>query len=227
MNTNKIFNSNYFISIDTIIDSNKSKDNIDVPYREHSENEFRIDNTTFSKENSDTALPNLIYRFKFTEDFMEDLYKFSKIHQYDERNDFKEAWKLWIEENHDIIEEEISRLTNLGYDGDIMNKMFKSARYYFRKKSTDKKQPRKRRQYISVSHELLDAMDKHIEENIFNIDYQPKTGFISFCKANEMILKESISKIFEQGIKDSELIENKIKKTYKNRYFMLTQIKNK
>jgi len=48
-----------------------------------------------------------------------------------------------------------------------------------------------------------------------------------FCKANEMILKESISKIFEQGIKDSELIENKIKKTYKNRYFMLTQIKNK
>jgi hypothetical protein len=70
-------------------------------------------------------------------------------------------------------------------------------------------------------------MDNHIEENIFNVDYQPKTGFISFCKANEKILKESISKIFEQGVKDSDLIEDKIKKTYKNRYFMLTQIKNK
>jgi hypothetical protein len=70
-------------------------------------------------------------------------------------------------------------------------------------------------------------MDRHIEENIFNDDYQPKTGFISFCKANEKILKESIDKIFEQGVKDSELIEDKIKKTYKNRYFMMTQIKNK
>ena len=187
----------------------------------------RRDDTIISKETSDTGLPTVIYRFKFTEDFMQELYKFSKIHQYDERKDFKEAWKLWTEENQDIIDEETTRLTNLGYDGDIIDKMFKSARYYFRKKSTQKKEPRQRRQYISVSRELLDAMDNHIEENIYNDDYQPKTGFISFCKANEKILKETISKIFEQGVKDSSLIEDKIKKTYKNRYFMLTQIKNK
>ena len=189
--------------------------------------DFRRDDNTDSKPITDANLPTVIYRFKFTEDFMEQLYQFSKIHQYDERKDFKEAWKLWTEENQDIIDDETSRLNNLGYDGDVMDKMFKSARYYFRKKSTEKKQPRQRRQYISVNRELLDAMDNHIEEHIFNTDYQPKTGFISFCKANEKILKESIAKIFEQGIKESELIEDKIKKTYKNRYFMLTQIKNK
>ena len=158
---------------------------------------------------------------------MEELYKFSKIHQYDERKDFKEAWKLWTEENQDIIDEETTRLNNLGYDGDALDKMFKSTRYYFRKKSTEKKEPKQRRQYISVTRELLDAMDCHIEEHIFNDDYQPKTGFISFCKMNEKILKESITKIFEQGVKDSGLIEDKIKKTYKNRYFIMTQIKNK
>jgi hypothetical protein len=75
-----------------------------------------------------------IFRFKFTEAFMEDLYKFSKIHQYDHRKDFKEAWTIWIEENNDIIDEEVERLLALGYDGDILDKMFKSARYYFRKK---------------------------------------------------------------------------------------------
>ena len=64
-------------------------------------------------------------------------------------------------------------------------------------------------------------MDSHIEDNIYDANYQPKTGFIKFCKDNETLLKETISKIFEQGIKDSELIEDKIKKTYKNRYFML------
>lgn len=172
-------------------------------------------------------LPTVIYRFKFTEDFMEELYKFSKIHQYDARQDFKEAWKLWSEENEDIILEESERLQRLGYDGDINDKMFKSARYYFRKKSTEKKEPKQRRNYISVNKELLEAMDRHIEENIFDEDYQPKTGFIEFCKSNEDVLKNTISKIFEQGVTDTELIQTKIKKTYKNRYFMLTQMKNK
>lgn len=215
-----------FITIDTIFDNNRTNNNIIDSQFELDNNEFRRDN---SSEFVDTNLPTIIYRFKFTEDFMDELYKFSKIHQYDERKDFKEAWKLWTEENQDIIDEEIIRLNNLGYpkEGNIMEKMFKSARYYFRKKTTEKKTPKKRRQYISVTHELLDSMDRHIEENIWNVDYQPKTGFISYCKSNEQILKESISKIIEQGIKDSELIEDKIKKTYKNRYFMITQNKNK
>lgn len=227
-NNDIITRNHSFISIDTILNSSRS-DFVDINNTsiESNDSEIRRHNTIILKDTSDTGLPTVIYRFKFTEDFMEELYNFSKIHQYDERKDFKEAWELWIEENEDIINEETNRLNNIGYDGDVMDKMFKSARYYFRKKSTEKKEPRQRRPYISVTRELLDAMDHHIEDNIFNSDYQPKTGFISFCKANEQILKESISKIFDQGVKDSQLIEDKIKKTYKNRYFILTQIKNK
>jgi len=202
------------INIDTILSNNRS-------YEINGEN-INYDEERINREETDNELPILIYRFKFTEVFMEQLYNFSKIHQYDERKDFKEAWKTWTEENETIVDEEMRRLLNLGYDGDVLDKMFKSARYYFRKKSTEKKEPKQRRQYISVNKELLDAMDKHIEENIYNTDYQPKTGFIKFCNDNEKILKETISKIFEQGIKESQIIEDKIKKTYKNRYFMLT-----
>ena len=212
---NEIIN-NSLITIDTILMEDCTVNDTHISLN-------RRDNT------SDTVLPNIIYRFKFTEDFMEELYNFSKIHQYDERKDFKEAWEIWTEENKEIINEEIIRLNNLGYPSghNVIDKMFKSARYYFRKKSIEKKEPKKRRQYISVTRELLDVMDQHIEKNIFNLDYQPKTGFVLFCKSNELILKESISKIFEQGIKDSDIIEDKIKKTYKNRYFMLTQNKDK
>jgi len=220
-----ITNNNSFITIDTILNNNGTVYDLDDRCKESDRYDFSRDDNNISKETADSGLPTVIYRFKFTEHFMEELYKFSKIHQYDDRKDFKEAWKLWIEENEDIINEETMRLNSLGYDGDIMDKMFKSARYYFRKKSTEKKQPIQRRQYISVTRELLDAMDNHIEENIFKEDYQPKTGFISFCKGNEKVLKESLTKIFEQGIKDSDLIQDKIKKTYKNRYFMLTQHK--
>jgi len=180
--------------------------------------------TVFIRKN-DTVAPNLnvIYRYKFTENFMEELYEFSKIHQYDARKDFKEAWKIWIEENENIINTETIRLNNLGYNGNVINKMFKSARYYFRNKSSDKKEPKQRRPYISVTRELLNAMDEHIENNRYNEDYQPKTGFILFCKMNETILKETLANVIEQGITDSELIQDKIKKTYKNRYYILTQ----
>ena len=79
-----------------------------------------------------------IYRYKFEEQFMIELYNFSKIHQYDDRKEFKSAWNVWTEENTELIEHETRRLTNLNYDGDVKDKMFRSARYYFRKKSPEK-----------------------------------------------------------------------------------------
>ena len=204
------------INIDSIINNDRIRDNDNdrnLESIDEGNREERIDKDVFNQ--------NIIYRFKFTDDFMIELYKFSKIHQYDDRKDFKEAWKTWTEENDDIIDSEMCRLLRLGYNGDVLNKMFKSARYYFRKKGTEKKEPKQRRQYISVSRELLEAMDNHIEEN----NFQPKNGFIDFCKNNESLLKEVISSIFEQGTKDKDLIEDKIKKTYKNRYFMITNNK--
>lgn len=162
-----------------------------------------------------------IFRFKFTEEIMTELNKFAKIHQYDHRKDFKEAWLIWTEENDDILQEEVDRLNNIGYNGDILDKMFKSARYYFRKKSPIKAQPQARRQYISVSHDLLNAMDAHIRSIIRSDDFQPKRGFVSFCLSNDQLVKATITQIFNQGINDGELIQKKLKKTYKNRYFML------
>ena len=103
-----------------------------------------------------------IYRFKFSEDFVEELYKFSKIHQYEERKHFKESWEIWVEENKDLVDYEINRLKKIGYDGDIIDKMYKSARYYFRKKGTEKKAPVERREYIHVSKELKELVKTYI-----------------------------------------------------------------
>jgi hypothetical protein len=163
-----------------------------------------------------------IFRYKFSNDFTEPLYQFSKIHQYDHRKDFKEAWNIWIEENEDLVGKEVRRLTELDYKGDILDKMFKSARYYFRKKSTEKKDPKKRRVYVGIQSELLAAMDKHISSNKKNEDYKPSNGFDDFCKQYIELMKVEVTNLCKSGIKDSEEIKNKIKKTYKNRYFMST-----
>lgn len=182
-----------------------------------------IEDTNFNerKNTNDDNINVNIYRFKFNENFTDELYKFSKIHQYDHRKDFKEAWEIWIEERDDIISEEVRRLSNLGYDGDILDKMYKSARYYFRKKSTEKKAPQKRRAYQSVQKDLLESMDEHIKSHVNDENYKPSDGFDSFCKENKDLLQEEVAILCKNGFTDSEKIKQKIKKTYKNRYFIL------
>ena len=214
--------SNNRININTI--NNNTADIIrtgDIRYCTDSSTE-RSD-TTFDKNNKFDNVSNVnIYRYKFTEDFTSEMFKFSKFHQYDHRKDFKEAWNIWIEENDEIVNDEIRRLTNLGYDGDVQDKMFKSARYYFRKKSTEKKAPNVRRDYVGVQKGLLDAMDEHILSKIDGKKCKPSESFDDFCKNNVELLKEEVSVLCRSGITDNVEIKQKIKKTYKNRYFLLT-----
>lgn len=187
-----------------------------------------LDNCNLSTNNMKTINNDVnndinknIYRYKFTDDFTSELFKFSKVHQYDHRKDFKEAWEIWMEDNNEIVNDEVRRLTNLSYNGDIIDKMFKSARYYFRKKSTEKKAPLERRDYVGTQKDMLDAMDYHIKSKINDQNYKPSDGFDEFCKSNLDLLKEEISNLCKHGFTDSNEIKQKIKKTYKNRYFLI------
>jgi hypothetical protein len=160
-----------------------------------------------------------IFRYKFTQEFMDHLYEFSKIHQYEHRSEFKESWVSWTIDNKDIIDEEVERLTSLQYIGDISEKMFKSARYYFRKKSTVKAEPKERRVYIkTINQELLESMDSHISKSLKTTrSFKPSDGFNQFCQEHSELIKEEIMKLLATDI-DKEVIKDKIKKTYKNRY---------
>jgi len=212
-----------FEIVDDFIDNNNNNNENEDDYETNNDNNNEIvDNIKARMQEG--ALPVTIYRFKFTEDFMEELHNFSKVHQYDHRKDFKEAWVKWADDNEDIISKEVERLKSLGYLNDdiVDDKMFKSARYYFRKKSSVRPEPKQRRQYIVVDHELLDKMDFHIISNIYNDDYKPKTAFVMFCKEYKVVLQQTILTMGEKGVFDAKIIEDKIKKTYKNRYFMLT-----
>ena len=162
-----------------------------------------------------------IYRFKFSTDFMEKMYEFSKIHQYDERKVFKESWDLWIKENEDSMNNEFRRLDEQGYRGDILDKMFKRARYYFRKKSTTKPEPKERRIYVSCHKDTLDGIDNHILKGITSDTYKPSDGFKDFCIQHTDLLKDEIQRLLQANMTDTEEIREKIKKTYKNRYFMI------
>ena len=174
-----------------------------------------------SLNNPENKPKTSIYRFKFTPDFTQLLFEFSKLHQFDDRNTFREAWELWLDENNDKVCKEIRYLSNLGYEGDVLDKMYKSSRYYFRKKSTAKVEPKKRRDYVSMDRELLDQMDKHISESMKNNDFCPASGYDEFCLGNTEIVKDEVCRLLEEGL-GGEGIKFKLKKTYKNRYFQIS-----
>ena len=191
---------------------------------------------------------NKIFRFEFSEDIMELIKRFSLIHQYDERKVYKERWNNWFQEHKEIMEREMHRMIDLGYEGDVHDKMFKAGRYYFRKKNikkdkedkedkegrdantmdlkkkNDEKTPQKKRNYISMLQTTLDAMDKHLKEQLeTNDNFSPASGFNNFCANFITIIRTEVNRMVTENEMKTTEISNKIKKTYKNRYYMITR----
>jgi fatty acid/phospholipid biosynthesis enzyme len=163
-----------------------------------------------------------IYRYNFSKQVTDGLYDFSKIHQYDDRKTYKEAWDTWVLENTELIDRETKILYANGYVGNIVDKMYKSARYYFRKKSTCKQEPKKRRQYISLSSEMLYLMDMHIQSQITQKEYKPAIGYENFCILHQQQITKELTYLCTK-IQDIKYIQNKFKKTYKNRYYIISR----
>lgn len=173
----------------------------------------------------------MIYRFKFCNDIMDLITEFSKVHQFDDRKIYKEKWSEWLEENCDAVEDEITRLNRLGYEGDIIDKMFKAGRYYFRKKGNkvnkdgdeQKQKQKQRRSYITMSSDVLNEMDIHICSTMKNVDFSPASGYVHFCTSHIPLLQNEINRLCAENTIDSSDLADKVKKTYKNRYFIISK----
>jgi len=158
------------------------------------------------------------YRFKFTPEIMNSIQEFTRIHKYDEREEFKDAWDTWCDDNIDDIQTELDRLEEMGWEGDIKDKMYKSARYYFKNKSIEIKDPKKRQKYVRVTSEIRILIDRHITSNIGSDQYSPANGLTEFYEMNTDTIENEHELLGILGFSKQQ-IDDKIKKTYKNRYF--------
>ena len=174
---------------------------------------------------------------------------FTEVHRCDDRKTYKEAWTAWLahDEIAAMLKAEVERLTDLGYKGDVADKLFKSGRYYFRQKTcgfpnlslhADTKLlgvrdvpiaivPTARpclcapRKYVLINRDLLDVMDNHIACGLRRDDaYTPASGFAEFCKLNVHSYCSEVTRLSEI-MPTGEAVRDKLKKTYKNRYFMI------
>lgn len=183
-----------------------------------------------------------IFRYKLDDTIMTLIAQFAKIHQLEDRHAYKEAWEIWVIDNQDMVNREVARLEQLNYTGDILDKMFKAGRYYFREKAPKKKaqaqakaieasakavqtvqQPTKKktRDYIVMDPLLIQAMDAHLKLKMKAQAFKPAAAYLDFCIEYPELLQKETLRLLQNITK--EKLTAKIKKTYKNRYFILQQ----
>ena len=168
---------------------------------------------------TDIITPSTIYRYEFSADTLAAIGHFAAVHRYDTSIQFKDSWKKWIESQEELVETESRRLRESNYLGDVKDKMYKSARYYFKNKSTVKPPVRKRRKYTSLSSDFLKMMDNHISNVLLN-SVKPADGYTSFLIFAKTALDVEAKVLRDSGNLSENEITDKFKKTYKNRYFI-------
>ena len=159
-----------------------------------------------------------IYRFKFSKEFLDTLVEFSIIHQFDAAKDFKEAFETFCDDNTEKIDEEMNYLRKSGYDGDVIKKMYISSRYYFKNKDYKPQETKQRRKYITQDKEFMSSMDEHVANAIRNKD-KPAKAYNEFKDNNKELIDNETNRL-KEFLDTDDKIKGKIKKTYKNRYYI-------
>ena len=171
------------------------------------------------------------FRYQLSYDALMVLRPFAQTSASLPRQAFKDKWCTWLAINAQIVEAEEARLTREGYKGCVRDKMYKSARYYFKNRPPSlAKKPRARNAnpYIALAPAILSMMDAHIASaSRSSSRAKPSTLYtewaLSLDDAAKATLGSELGRSMAQGGLTSEEAAIKVKKTYKNRYFKWAQ----
>lgn len=187
-----------------------------------------------------TKINKEIYRFKFSKIMMEYMISFSNLHRFEDKNEFKISFDTWYKENNDIIQEEITNLLKNGFQGNeekIKTKMYRSVRYYYRKKAENPNTKTKKKDKDELEKEETEHQDqdqnpktktkrfylpidviKQMDRYIMEKNKKPSVMFEEFMNENIETL-EKINNL--ENIRQKEKNHEKIKKSFKNRCYKI------
>jgi len=157
------------------------------------------------------------FRYNFKKKFQDQLENFAKCHKGENIETFKDSFDIWCNKNVNNIDNELKRLNVLGYNGDINDKMFKSARYYLKKDEKVKKN-KTRKKYTGKNFIFLEKVKNHIDS--LRIYIKPKDAYINFCELNKEHIDNLKNKLINNENYDEKSALKKIKKIYINKYYV-------
>jgi hypothetical protein len=147
------------------------------------------------------------YRFDFSSEVGELLATFSDNHESEKYKVFQLSWSSWInkEDVRGILTKECDRLQKEGYKGDIWDKMYKSARYYYKKRALvnnkeDNNLIVKRSPNIKFSTNYLNKLKENIVSQLKN-NITDKILLINKFRPSEILkIVKKISKYFHNEL---------------------------
>lgn len=181
-----------------------------------------ITNPINNNSSNNNSSNNKTFRYKLSDNTMTLIAEFSKLHQYDDRHAYKDAWGIWLNDNRDFVSREETRLKEVGFNGDVIDKMFKAGRYYFREKKDKVKTTAKSvgdgegegegegdgegdgegatktktRNYIAMNPDFIKAIDFHLKKSVTDNAFKPQTSFIQFVEENKDILQNEVRRLY-------------------------------
>jgi len=162
------------------------------------------------------------YRFKFNKDFLNTIREFSKIHSQDCGEDFLEAFQVWKRFNYEAIHKEEKRIVDLGFKGDIEEKIYKSARYYFKNKKSKpitETHTYLKTNYIPRNKAFFSLLETYIKNNS---SVKPSILYKRFINETDSEISSGILNELTR-LKNYQLDQNdsnkKIKKAFNNAYY--------
>jgi hypothetical protein len=204
--------------------------------------------TLQKKELQNTNIKIQLTKYAFSDEFSHEIHAFSKEHYQEPLKVFKESWQTWISipDIQTAIQNEIAFIKSKhfsGTDDDIMQKIYISARFYYRKKEKKEKKimgtkvdhddelNHKQKLHVGFSQGFIQFMDTYIQKQIVAashnkdiIKISQKESFqqftlthISDIKNELFILKEKYDALEQDFV--SLDIAQKIKKAYQNRFY--------
>jgi hypothetical protein len=175
------------------------------------------------------------YRFDFTDEFGKALSGFALRNIEADRKTFSKEWEFWCDnpEIKDSIMCEIATMKQKGFEGDVLDKMFKSVRYYHRKNVSRAKEIKYKNEPKRHSNRFTKTFLEIIDAHIYNYikersDKSPESriclsqseAYKQFCETNSGdIYVELLGIKRQRGLLDAETIPDKFKKAYKTRFY--------
>jgi hypothetical protein len=149
-----------------------------------------------------------IYRYKLSNDTEELLNEFARTFFHLSNKELSDEWNQFQATHASDFEREETRLREMGYDGDINAKIYRSLRYYHIKRYRNPDTFRRniiqeRKQYQPIPQDIQLKMTRFFERNCDVSKDKPQVKFLEFVREN-----------------DDSLLENiQIKKAFKNMFY--------
>ena len=181
------------------------------------------------------------YRYDFSKDFLVYLDRFSELHINESRSIFNSAWLEWKEMNMGLVNMEVEYLVSMGYEGDVIAKMYHHVRYSLRKKlvkiekekekgkEKKEKQGKKEKEDKKVGKEKKEKEGKKetMKKIVCHIEYFIKNGFICDHSPGEAFDDFYNDYLFENddviGAAAAAATLAYLKKSYKNKYYVIVR----